>query len=356
MNLNDLPLLPADIRRQAREQAGQDILRHKSNKPQPEQFRIEQITRFDPKTTRVIRWFMVLLMFAAFFPSAYRVASLANQTFGASGSLLNALAAASFVALAEIGMIGFSLALGGLNLDRAGRLMMRFAALSSVCVALLGNIQFAVSYKPEIALNWFTSWLSLTTHDPFKFIESTLPPLLVLFAATVLKYQILEDTQLRHESNIRYQKALEDWQTVNRNPEDDPNFTQVYAQYLKSAYIERFKRHSRLNVRLFTDKVWNVVVTRELKQDKWFHETPDEPETDWNTYETPADTVVGFLPTAVSPVSASVPTVSCEAVIGQLKQNPELLNLSVRELARTVNCSDSTAYRAITKVKNNGTY
>jgi hypothetical protein len=87
-------------------------------------------------------------------------------------------------------------------------------------VALTGNIQ-----------------VSLVGHtdSPFAWLESTAPPLLVLSTAYVLKEQALGAIEMRHANEQAFQAALTDWQAATANPEQQPYWSQFYANTLCDA-------------------------------------------------------------------------------------------------------------------------
>jgi hypothetical protein len=128
-------------------------------------------------------------------------------------------------------------------------------------VSLIGNIQVSLPGH---------------TTSPFAWLESVAPPILVLSTAYVLKEQVLESIEQRHADERAFQTALADWQDATADPEQHPNWPQMYANALRDALLRANSRRKEVVGEMTVDD-WRTIVQREMQADLWYEEpVPDE--------------------------------------------------------------------------------
>jgi hypothetical protein len=209
--------------------------------------------------TRLISGLCLVLLLAAFTPSAIRLYVIGSQTFGQSVADSIAMTAVGLATVlsAEVGQVVFSLALATLGTSRSSRRLLYSSMAISTILALTGNIQTALPGH---------------TQSPFAWLESMTPPLIVLSTAYVLKEQALESIEQRHADERAFREALAEWQPDTTSPEDHPQWLQFYANALRKANSRRQEALSQM-----TRDDWRVAVTREMEADLWYeHHEQDE--------------------------------------------------------------------------------
>jgi hypothetical protein len=120
MALNIRPL--TQEQRQAAYQAAQEaVVRAVGPKPAREHFTHTTISKYPAAITRLISGLCLVLLLAAFTPSAIRLYVIGSQTFGQAVPNLVAKTAVGFATVlsAEIGQVVFSLALATLGTSRS---------------------------------------------------------------------------------------------------------------------------------------------------------------------------------------------------------------------------------------------
>jgi hypothetical protein len=201
----------------------------------------------------------LVLLLAAFTPSAIRLYVIGSQTFGQA---VNSPVATTAVGLAtvlsaEIGQVVFSLALATLGTSKSSRRLLYSSMAIATIVALTGNIQVSLIGHTE---------------SPFAWLESMAPPLLVLSTAYVLKKQVLGAIEMRHANEQAYQVALTDWQVATANPEKHPHWLQFYANALRDALRKaNNRRKEALSQMNQTD--WHIAVAQEMHADLWYEQS-----------------------------------------------------------------------------------
>jgi hypothetical protein len=107
--------------RQAAHKAAHDaVIRAIGTKPTRGQFTYTTISKYPPAITRLISGLCLILLLAAFTPSAIRLYVIGSQTFGQAVNNSVAMTAVGFATVlsAEIGQIVFSLALATCRFQR----------------------------------------------------------------------------------------------------------------------------------------------------------------------------------------------------------------------------------------------
>jgi hypothetical protein len=254
--------------RQAAYEAAQDAVRRAIGpRPARDQFAHIAAHRYPPRITRLITALCIVLLLAAFTPSAIRLFVIGSQTFGQAinNTVASSLVGLATVLCAEIGQMVFSLTLA--TLDRSAqaehklspqRLLYVSMAVATM-IALVGNVQLALPGH---------------THSPFAWLEAIAPPLLVLSTAYVLKEQMLDTIQQRHANEQAFQAALAAWQAAADDPESHPRWSQFYANALRDALRKANSRRQEALSSL-TAADWRGLIYREHQADAWY-EPPAE--------------------------------------------------------------------------------
>ena len=254
--LDNLRPLTQDQRQAARQAARQAVIRSIGPRPAREQFAHHTISKYPPTVTRLISILCIVLLLAAFTPSAIRLYVIGSQTFGQAVNNSAAMTAVGLATVlsAEIGQVVFSLALATLGTSRSSRRLLYTSMAVATTVSLIGNIQVSLPGH---------------THSPFAWLESIAPPVLVLSTAYVLKEQVLESIERRHADERAFQAALADWQAATADPERHPNWPQVYANALRDALLKANSRRKEALAEMTVDD-WRLAVNREMQADLWY--------------------------------------------------------------------------------------
>lgn len=266
--LENLRPLTQEQRQAAHRAARQAAVRAIGPKPTREHFSSTTISRYPGSVTRLIAVLCLVLLLAAFTPSAIRLYVIGSKTFGqaVSNEVAQVAVGLATVLSAEIGQVVFSLALATLGTTFTSRRLLYASMGMCTAVSLAGNIQITLLGHEQSVFAW---------------LEAVVPPLVVLSTAYVLKGQILETIEHRHTTERAYQAALADWQAATAEPEQHPGWTQFYANALQDALRKANARRKELLAAMTQDD-WRLTVHREMQADLWYEEPePDErPEPD----------------------------------------------------------------------------
>jgi hypothetical protein len=254
--INNIRPLTQEQRQTARQAAREAIIRAIGIKPAREQFTFTTISKYPPAITRLISGLCLVLLLAAFTPSAIRLYVIGSQTFGqaVSNSVAMTAVGVATVLSAEVGQVVFSMALATLGTSRVSRRLLYASMAITTILSLIGNIQ-----------------ISLPGHmnSPFAWLESLAPPILVLSTAYVLKEQALESIERRHANERAFQAALTGWQVAVSDPEDHPQWLQFYANTLRDA-LRKANNRRQDTLSQMTQDDWRIAVTREIQADRWY--------------------------------------------------------------------------------------
>lgn len=254
--LDNLRPLTQEQRQSARQSAREAVVRSVGPRPVRNQFAHHSICKYPPTVTHLINLLCLVLLLAAFTPSAIRLYVIGSQTFGQAVSNRVAMTAVGVATVlsAEIGQVVFSLALATLGQSRISRRLLLFSMGIATLISLIGNI--------ELSLFGYAS-------SPFAWLEALAPPVLALSTAYVLKEQLLDAIQQRHANERAFQAALAEWQAATAEPEQHPQWTQFYANALRDAVRKaNYRRKETLNQ--MTQADWRSAVHREMQADRWY--------------------------------------------------------------------------------------
>jgi hypothetical protein len=252
----DIRPLTQEQRQSARQAAREAVLRAIGSKPIREHFAGETISKYPVSMTRMITLLCLILLLAAFTPSAIRLYVIGSHTFSQAIPNETAKKAVGLATVlsAEIGQVVFSLALATLGASRPARRLLYSSMAITTCLALTGNIQVGL-------------WGH--TGSPFAWLEACAPPLLVLSTAFVLKEQLLEAIEHRHTTERTYQIALNEWHKATAYPEKHPQWSQFHANALRDSLSKaNNRRQETLAALMLAD--WRALVYRELQTEQWY--------------------------------------------------------------------------------------
>lgn len=256
--LSQIKPLTQEQRQNAHDAAQQAVMRAVGERPLREHFDRHTASRYPQSVSRLINVLCIVLLLAAFTPSAIRLFVIGSETFGAAvpSNLAMLAVGIATVLTAEIGQVVFSLALATLGTTPSARRLLYASMGIATAIALVGNVQVALPGH---------------IHSPFAWLEAIAPPLLVLSTAYVLKEQLLESIETRHANERAYQEAVNLWQTATANPESHPQWMQFYANALRDALRKSNSRRKETLAALNTGH-WRALVYRELQADNWYAE------------------------------------------------------------------------------------
>lgn len=254
--LYQLKPLTQDERQNAHVAAQQAVMRAVGERPLREAFDRHTASRYPPAVTKLINGLCIVLLLAAFTPSAIRLFVIGSETFGVavSDNLAMVAVGVATVLTAEIGQVVFSLALATMGTTASARRLLYASMGIATTIALVGNVQVALPGH---------------VHSPFAWLEAIAPPLLVLSTAYVLKEQLLDAIETRHANERAYQESVNLWQSATADPESHPHWMQFYANALRDAIRKVNSRRKDTLVSLNTGD-WRALVYRELQADNWY--------------------------------------------------------------------------------------
>jgi hypothetical protein len=142
--------LTQEQRQAARKAAHDAAIRAIGTKPTREQFTSTTISKYPPAITRLISGLCLVLLLAAFTPSAIRLYVIGSQTFGqavTSNVAMTAVGVATVLS-AEVGQVVFSLALATLGTSRISRRLLYASMAITTILSLMGKPQ-SLKYPPN---------------------------------------------------------------------------------------------------------------------------------------------------------------------------------------------------------------
>ena len=125
--IDNLRPLNQEQRQDARHAAHDAVIRAVGARPERGQFMHHATSKYPPTVTRLISFLCIVLLLAAFTPSAIRLYVIGSQTFGQAVSSSVAMTAVGLATVlsAEVGQVVFSLALATLGTSGSSRRSMR---------------------------------------------------------------------------------------------------------------------------------------------------------------------------------------------------------------------------------------
>lgn len=214
--------------------------------------------------SRLILILCVIVLAAAFAPSAIRLYAIGSMTFAeAIPHAPSAVAAGiAMVVMAETAQVLFSLAVAVMDASKTAKRLLYLSMFGATVLALVGNGQVSL---PGHELN------------PFAYLEAFMPPLLVLSTAYILKENMLTAIAQRHANTKAYQESINVWNMANAQPEKHPRYRSALANALRDALKEENAKGTGANARReymagLGTEAWIQLVKRELMADDWYSE------------------------------------------------------------------------------------
>lgn len=248
--------LTQEQRQKAYESAQQAVIRAIGEKPQRDSFDRHTASRYPPTVSKLINGLCIVLLLAAFTPSALRLYVIGSDTFGAAipDQFAKFAVGIATVLTAEIGQVVFSLALATLGTTKSSRRLLYASMGIATAIALVGNVQVALPDHVQ---------------SPFAWLEAIAPPLLVLSTAYVLKEQLLDSIETRHSNERAYQEAYNLWRAASSQSEDHPQWMQFYANAMRDS-IRKANNRRKEALAILSTEDWRQLIFRELQADSWF--------------------------------------------------------------------------------------
>lgn len=253
-NLNPLPQA---IRIKAQHAAKEAVIALSGNKPRRSDFDNSTASKYPAWLIGAVLLASVVMLAAAFLPSAIRLYDIGNNTFSINDRNSKIAAGICIILLAETGSILFTLTLAVMdNLSRTGKNMLIISAAASATIALLGNY-FVALHNQHANL--------------FEVFEALAPPLLTLATSYILKEVSLKAIERRFVDNQAYEHALKAWEHETVAPERHEQYPQLLANEIKAAIWKANKgKRARVAMGEFTSEDWLREVRREIDSDNWY--------------------------------------------------------------------------------------
>jgi hypothetical protein len=230
-------------------------------------YRHSSIAKYPAWLTMVIFVLCLILLVAAFIPSAIRLYDIGSRSFSSSITDIpsKSWAGTAIIFMAEIGQVVFTLARSVLARDssKSDHYLLLFGSVASTFIALVGNTEQSAPWTQASAFAW---------------LEAIIPPLLVLSTSNVLKSQVLDAVRQRHDDQKNYQMAVQAWSLAYNDPEKNNQWLRHYYGSLREAI---FVSNNRLKIGkeilpTLTGGDWASLVRRELNFDNWYEEVASQ--------------------------------------------------------------------------------
>jgi hypothetical protein len=237
--------------------AGKEVeLRERTNQP----------SKYPPQVVGLVLVLCVLLLIAAFIPSALRLHEAGTEEFcrGVETVTLSCeVVGISAVAIAETGSLVFILALSvveatsvvivrGYQINVVRTLLWMCAIMSGV-VSVVGNATIG------------TPWVS---QKVFDYLIVFVPPALVLAVGYILKDFLLHAIQARRESAQEYTEKTAIRDALLEDPEKSDRWLRYYSRALKEA-IQAANRNRQDELEELTRSDWEQLILREMHEASW---------------------------------------------------------------------------------------
>lgn len=258
--------LSQEQRIRAQKAAKRAVVADVGKRPERRDFNNSADQKYPAWLTAIILFFCVVMLAAAFLPSAIRLYDIGKNTFQESINDGDSAAVAGIciILMAETGAVLFTMALAVLTPnEKHGRwqfdIRQVFVLSAAVCVAVALAGNYFVAIEPKESVNFF-GWL-----------EALAPPILTLTTAYVLKEISLNAISQRHADNVMYRAKLGEWELQTSDPEKHPKYIRFYANELQDALK---KANKKLGAFLdeITDEEWREYIRREFTADQWYEQ------------------------------------------------------------------------------------
>lgn len=270
--------LTDERRIEARERARALVVKAAGTKPERKDYNTATESKYPIEMTTTINALCLMVLLAAFLPSAIRLYHIGSTTFYETLPDTTSANAAglSIVIMAEISMVLFSIASVVMESHRSdgvpskGRVwlpsidgvktLLMVSQLVATAIAVAGNAQ-----------------VSLPGHENnlFALIEAFTPSIVVFTTSTILKAQMLTAIERSHANARAYAAALNAWTLATSQTERDPAYRPALHNALRDFIREDNLKGTGATARreymaglILPD--WRVLVKRELMADEWY--------------------------------------------------------------------------------------
>lgn len=241
------------------------------SEPTPSDFTRKVYSKYPPEHTQRMKRLGYGLLVPAFFGSAIRIFLAAFETNAiyltgtqhptlSVSMIVAVLVGLTSVLLAETGQVAFTLWASSVPDEARGmRAALQIGAWSCMAFALAANI-----YIVKPGAQWQDAGACA-----LAWIETVLPPVVVLIAASVLKSLTLNDIEDRHAAHVDYDTQHNEWLARKAEAHQHERWMYAAANELRDA-IRNENRRSYAKLRELTNDDWRVLVLRELSADNWY--------------------------------------------------------------------------------------
>lgn len=248
------------------------------SEPQLSDFTRKVFSKFPPQFMKRMRSLGYALLVPAFTPSAIRIFiaafNLNAEYLNRDGTQVIGGVAAGIIGLmsvllAESGQVAFTLWAASVPDDaKSMRNALQVGAWGCLLFALTANVFIVQPYTQTANL----------VACALAWLETVLPPLLVLITANVLKTLSLHDIENQHAAQQAFEAEYAAWQARIATAHLDERWMQTLANELRDA-LYRFNAVSRKKLRELTTDDWRTLVLREMAADNWYVPNPPQPVT-----------------------------------------------------------------------------
>lgn len=260
MEVNQFKSLRLEDRQRAHDRAVKAVHKAIGNAPQRKHYERNATSKYPPLLMGLITFLCVVILLFAFVPSAIRVHYIAFNTFpDAMGIASQSAAAVSMVTLAEVGVILMLLAVAILNAGNRVRGLLYGGAVACTVVAIAGNVEAS------------GGWAGLAAKEGlFPYLETLVPPALVLLTSYVLKEQGLNAIASRRTAHLKFEGAMAEYeQRIAAPAEEHPRWQEFYINAIREQLM-RVNARNRDALKALSDAEWYELVKRELDAANWY--------------------------------------------------------------------------------------
>jgi hypothetical protein len=320
--LPKLPVLKAEQRLAAKQQAREFLLTKLGGEPQIADFERQQWSRFGARINAFTLMSLIVVFASALIVSSGHI----YRVFGNNPAM---------VILSESTILALSLVPTVWNTPRYVSAMMYAGVLGAALIAAVGNIDAEILYTSS-PLNWLARWMSTFATAPKQWTAATVPPVITVLVGQALKYYALDRSASRHEAKRQYDDTLAEWKQTVATLEQRGDWGQAWADALWDTW-RKGKKHELLAV--ISVELQVAIVRREMQAEQWFQ----------------GDFHGNSVKARESKSTESNSSVSPrEKVISYLKDNGGEVGMEQQELAEFLGVSPATVSRAVKEFSSNG--
>lgn len=229
--------------------------------------RSETPSKYPWQVTGIVLLLCIVLLVAAFIPSALRLYRAGSEEFCRAPLTSDApecsIVGYATILLAETGSLVFILALSvvesktivnirGVSINAVTTLLWA-SAVTSVLVAVVGNAHVGRPWERQLL---------------FDYLIVFVPPALVLTVGYILKDFLLEMLRSRSEHNQRFAERKVVWEQTLEDPELSPQWLRFYSRALKEA-LQSANGREREEMENLSRMQWEQLILYEMHESSW---------------------------------------------------------------------------------------